>query len=345
MGKEEIDIDIGIDKEEKGRFKAALDAIGAASRILVTGHLSPDGDSAGCMVALVRMLRAAGRQAWASAEAKALGKLCFLDGTGDFLSPRKLKGRKFDLLVAVDCASPERMPPEIRPVASAVKTVCIDHHIAGDVSFGDVRIIDSNASSAGEMVWRLARYAGWGIDASSAEALWTAIVTDTGRFAYESTSPATLRIAADLLARGVRTSYINDVIYGVQPRRAIELKRRAWRSLHVWKNRLAAEVSLKREDFREVRGTKADVEDVIEIPRSVAGVKIALFFYEIPDRTEETRCSIRTRGDIDATAIAGVFGGGGHLRAAGCTIAAPIASARRMMRKAVGDMFGAGGRS
>ena len=320
--------------------KAALALVAKSSRILVTGHLSPDGDSAGSMIALSRMLRAAGFDAYATAEAKALGKLSFLEGAKDFIPPRSLKKkRKFDLLIAVDCSSPERMPPEVRPLAGAMKSVCIDHHVAGDSAWGDVRIIDSAASSAGELVWRLARMAGWPIDRACAEALWTAIVTDTGRFAYDCTSPQTLRAAADLLETGVRTSAINDTIYGVYPRKSIELKKRAWKSLHIWKNRLVAEVSLKRDDFREVRGTKADVEDVIEIPRSVAGNKIALFFYEIPDRTKETRCSIRTRGDYDATALAGRFGGGGHLKAAGCTIAAPLAAARRMMRAAVKEML------
>ena len=94
-----------------------------------------------------------------------------------------------------------------------------------------------------------------------------------------------------------------------------------------------------RDDFRAVRGNKADVEDVIEIPRSVAKNEIALFFYQIPDRTKETRCSIRTRGDWDATALAAKFGGGGHRKAAGCTIKATMGSAKRQMRAAVKDLL------
>ena len=96
---------------------------------------------------------------------------------------------------------------------------------------------------------------------------------------------------------------------------------------------------MTRDDFRAVRGTKAEAEDVIEIPRSVAGNEIALFFYQIPDRTKETRCSIRTRGDWDATVLAGKFGGGGHRKAAGCTIKAPLATAKRQMRAAVKDLL------
>ena len=148
-----------------------------------------------------------------------------------------------------------------------------------------------------------------------------------------------MRAAGDLLKYGVLTSYITDLVYGTFSRKSIELKRLAWRSLHVWKNRRVAEVTLTRDDFRAVRGSKADAEDIIEIPRSVARNEIALFFYQIPDRTKETRCSIRTRGDWDATAIAGKFGGGGHRKAAGCTINAPLNSAKRQMRAAVKELL------
>ena len=103
--------------------------------------------------------------------------------------------------------------------------------------------------------------------------------------------------------------------------------------------RTVAEVTLTRDDFREVRGTKAEAEDVIEIPRQVARNEIALFFYQIPDRTKETRCSIRTRAPWDATKLATFFGGGGHVRAAGCTIKNSMALAKRQMRKAVKDLL------
>ena len=119
----------------------------------------------------------------------------------------------------------------------------------------------------------------------------------------------------------------------------MELKRRAWRSLHIWKNRKVAEVSLTIDDFREVRGTKADAEDVINIPRLAAGNQIALFFHQLPDRTRETRVSIRTRAPYDAIAVASRFGGGGHARAAGCTIKGSMAVAKRQLRRAVKELL------
>lgn len=324
----------------KQSYSAALKLISSSKRILVSGHLSPDGDSLGSMLALVRFLADAGYEAKAVADINALGKLGFLDGVGDIIPVRKLRRqKKFDLFIALDCSGFDRMPPEVRPVAQSLPKICIDHHKTNDGTFGDVQMCDPRASSTAEIIWRFAKWNEWPLCREIAEALWVAIVTDTGRFAYDSTSPQTLRAAGDILKHGVRTAYINDIIYGSFPRKAIELKRIAWRSLHIWKNRKVAEVTLTRDDFRSVRGTKADVEDVIEIPRSTARNEIALFFYQIPDRTKETRCSIRTRGNWDATEIAGRFGGGGHAKAAGCTITAPLAKAKRLMRSAVKDIL------
>ena len=326
--------------EKRENYAAAQRLIATSRRILVSGHLSPDGDSLGSMIAMARMLRSAGHDAVATADLNALGKPGFLEGVSEIVPVRKLKRqRPFDLFVAVDCASFERMPPEVRPVAEKLPKICIDHHVTNDGAFADVSIVDPAASSTGEIVWRFAKWNEWEIDHAVAEALWVAIVTDSGRFAYDSTGPGTLRAAGDLLKHGVRTAYINDVLYSGFSRKAMELKRRAWRSLHIWKNRKVAEVTLTRDDFRAVRGTKADAEDIIEIPRSVARNEIALFFYQIPDRTKETRCSIRTRGDWDATVLASKFGGGGHRKAAGCTIKGSMGTAKRQMRAAVKDLL------
>ena len=326
--------------EKKENYAKAQELIESAKRIVISGHISPDGDSLGSMIALSRLLRASGKEAYAVADVNALGKLGFLEGAEEIIPVRKLRRqRKFDLLIAVDNSGFNRMPSEVEAAAGNLPCICIDHHKTNDGSFGDVQIVDPSASSAGELVWRFAKWMEWKLDSVTAEALWVAMVTDTGRFAYDSTSPRTLRAAGDLLKHGVRTALINDIIYGIFSRKAIELKRIAWRSLHIWKNRKVAEVSLNRDDFRSVRGTKADAEDIIEIPRSVARNEIALFFYQIPDRTKETRCSIRTRGDWDATVLAAKFGGGGHAKAAGCTIKVAMGPAKRMMRNAVKDLL------
>ena len=324
--------------DDRSNYRAAKELLAKSRRILISGHLSPDGDSLGSMIALARMLTAAGYEAFATADVHALGKPGFLEGVADLIPLRRLRNRKFDLFIYVDCAAPNRLPPEVRPFAEKLSTLTIDHH-ATSVPAGTASIIDPEAASTGEIVWRVAKWMEWPFDRATAEALWVAIVTDSGRFAYDSTRPSTLRAACDLLKYGVRTAQINDTLYCSFKTKAMELKRRAWRSLHIWKNRKVAEVTLTRNDFREVRGTKADAEDVIEIPRQVARNEIALFFYQIPDRTHETRVSIRTREPHNATVLATRFGGGGHIRAAGCTIKGGMAIAKRQVRKAVKELL------
>ena len=328
-------------EKKRASYETVRKVIEGASRILISGHISPDGDSLGSMIALARLLNQAGYQAYASADVNALGKLRILEGVEEMIPLRKLKNKKFDLFIAVDCGALSRLPPEIRPYAEKLPKVCIDHHITNDGSFGDAKILDPSASSASELVWRFAKWMEWKLDKASAEALWVGMITDSGRFAYDSTSPQTLRAAGDLLKYGVRTAYFNDLIYCSFSRKSIELKRIAWRSLHIWKNRKVAEVTLTRDDFRSVRGTKADAEDIIEIPRLVAGNEIAVFFYQIPDRTKEVRCSFRTRGNLDATVLAGKFGGGGHRKAAGCTITGTMNSVKRRVRAAIKELLAA----
>jgi phosphoesterase RecJ-like protein len=323
---------------KRQNFTEAKKLIDQSQRILISGHISPDGDSLGSMIALSRCLSAAGKQAFATADVKACGRLSFLEGTDDLIPLRKLKRRKFDLFIYVDCASVDRLPPEVRPFAEKLPSLIIDHHATSKPS-SEGAIIDPSAAAASEIVWSFIKWNEWKIDRATAEALWVGLITDSGRFAYSSTSPATLRAACDLLKSGVRTNEINDIIYSSFSSKAIELKRRAWRSLHIWKNRKVAEVSLTRDDFRDVRGKKADAEDVIDIPRQVARNEIALFFYQIPDRTKETRVSIRTRAPWDATTLATAFGGGGHIRAAGCTIKGSMSVAKRKMRKAVRELL------
>lgn len=304
-----------------------------ATHVLVTGHVRPDGDSIGCMIALARLLNQTGIKAVATAEKKDLGGPGFLEGVKQLISPRAAAKQHFDLVVTVDCGSLDRVPEELHATLKKCAVINIDHHQT-NTRFGDYNFVHATASSTAEMIWKLSRPAGWKLDNVCAEALWVALITDTGRFAYDMTTPLTMRCAADLLRHGVRTSYINDQLYCSFSRVNIELKRRAFRSLTVTARNHIASVTLTGADFEETGGTKADAEDIIEIPRSLVNNKVALFFYGCEDH-EETRISLRTRAPLDATALIEQFNGGGHPRAAGCTIKEPLSKAKRIMHRAI----------
>jgi len=309
---------------------AALRFLATHQRFLVTAHVRPDGDALGAMVALTRLLNQNGKTAVFAADPSDLGAPRFLVTGEPAVRPADLATGVFDAVVCLDSGSADRIEEPLRPLLATHPVLNIDHHRT-NTGFGTVAWVDGTVGSTGEMIWRLARRAGWNVDTRTAEALWVAIVTDTGRFSYDMTRPSTLRIGADLVARGARTAWINDQLFCTFSSTAIELKRRAYASLRSCCGGLAACVTLTAQDFVQTGGSKADAEDVIEIPRSLAGVRIALFFYQTPERQTVTRLSIRTREPLDATWLALRFGGGGHARAAGCDIQAPLEEARKQV--------------
>ena len=315
-----------------------IEIILQAKSILITGHVRPDGDSLGCMIALAHLLKRAGLKAVATADDCSLGGPGFLKGVHKLLTPEQVLKKSFDLIITTDCGTFERLPELLQPLAQKIPLINIDHHTT-NTRFGKWNWIEGHVSSTGEMIWRLARQAGWQLDNVAAEALWVAIITDSGRFAYDQTTPATLRCAADLLRYGVRTALINDILYCSFSRVSMELKRRAYQTLTISDQDQVASVTLTGKDFDETGGTKADAEDVIEIPRSLSGNRVAIFFYGNEEDEGETRVSIRTRAPLDATLIARQFGGGGHMRAAGCTLQQPLRQAQKTIRQAVSALL------
>ena len=168
------------------------------------------------------------------------------------------------------------------------------------------------------------------------------LVTDTGRFAYSCTHPSTLRAAADLLARGVDSSAINDRLYLYASEGAVLLKRKAYDSLTTWFRGRVALISLTARDFRRAGVAKSEIEDAIDIPRSIPTAQICLFFYETKDKPGITRLSIRTRNEtpaFTAASIAEHFGGGGHLRAAGCDLHAKPKAAIETVKAYLATLF------
>ena len=316
-------------------FNTIAQELLSAGRIVVLAHVRPDGDALGSVLAVSHVLGALGKDVTGAVDSlKGLGGPGCLEGIDSLVEADKIEG-SFDLALSLDCASVDRIAESVRPfLDTAGKVVNIDHHVT-NTRFGTFNYVDADASSTGEIIWELFKAAEWPIDRLAAEALWVAMVTDTGRFAYDSTGPQTLACGSDLLTHGVRTSWLNDRLYCSFTQTSVELKRRAYPTLSYRPDGSVAMITLTGRDFAETGGTKADAEDVIEIPRSLVGNRVALFFYGNPEDENETRISIRTRAPLDASSLAMKFGGGGHLRAAGCTISAPMDEAKALFREAL----------
>jgi phosphoesterase RecJ-like protein len=194
-----------------GAMAAVAAAVTAARTIVTVGHVGPDGDALGSMVALARSARLTGRAAWAT-----FGEPFVMPHTLRFLDAEVVEHpagvpAAFDLLVVVDCAEQSRLGSAAPLVKQAGKVAVIDHHLTHD-SFGDVAWIDPTAGATAQMVVTLLAHLGWPVDRPVAEALYAGIVTDTGRFQYSSTTPELHRMAAGLLDAGVAYEQADGLI-------------------------------------------------------------------------------------------------------------------------------------
>ena len=247
----------------------------------------------------------------------------------------------FDLLAVMDCGSRKRICSEqfmlCRPRLGVLN---IDHH--GAELFGDINVVVKDFSSTGELVFHLAQATGWTLTQQFAEAIWTAIVTDTDRFTLPATTATTLQCAATLHACGIRAAWLNDQLFRQCKPNALQLQARALKSLELWHDGTVATIALTTEDYRQTRCTKPDSDSFPLIPLSVAGAKLAVFFYPRPvDNPLVTRISIRSRvgSPVTALELATAFGGSGHTHSAAAAISASIPEAKQQVKEFLARRF------
>ena len=310
--------------------------IDSADSVAITAHVNPDGDASGSSLALALMLRRRGKKVRLAIPMNDLGAPGVLETFAQFRDDTPVA--EPDLLVCLDCATVPRIAlPELRGKAGVWPTINIDHHET-NTRYGHLNYVVGGASSTGELIYDLATTAKWDIDRDVAEALWTAVVTDTGRFSYSSTTPSTLRCAADLLSKGVRVAWLNDELFSVFSQGEIEIRRRALDSLETWFNGRVSVIALGEDDYRETGCTKSSTETFANIPRSVRGAEIAVFLYRLPG-DPKTHASIRAREPFSALPLASEFGGGGHDLAAGATLDLPLDEAKKAIRSFLAASF------
>ena len=294
---------------------AALDA---AQTIIVTAHVRPDGDAVGSALGLHRMLLAAGKNSTVVDLGPIPARYNFIVGEGECKDSDSVDIQNADTIVVLDAGAIDRTPPFVAEWQKSVPIINIDHH-KSNTNFGHLNLINETASSVGEMLCDLATTAGLTVTPDAAEALWVAIVTDTGRFSYSNTTPETMRAAALLLETGVETADINHQIYNAMPLRQLHLQGRALSHLSTHEEGRVALVTLARDDYIELGCTAADAEDIVNLPRSLEGVGVAVFLYELLDEPG-TKVSLRPTEPFDAAEFCRMLGGGGHARAAGCSV-------------------------
>ena len=312
---------------------ASLDA---AKSVVITAHVSPDGDASCSSLALALLLRARGKAVRLAIPMNDLGAPGVLETFKSFRDNSPIT--EPDVFVCLDCATVPRLAlPELRDKAGVWRTLNIDHH-STNTRYGQQNYVIDDYSSTGEVIYDIAKAAGWTIDRDVAEALWVAVVTDTGRFSYSSTRPSTLRCAAELLACGVRAPWLNDELFSVFDRKVLDIQARALASLETWCDGKVAVITLTERDYDETGCTKSCTETFANFPRSVRGSVLAIFIYRLPG-DPKTHLSIRAREPYSACDLAKVFGGGGHELAAGATVDMGIDDAKAAVIAAAGGQL------
>ena len=321
-----------------------LALIAPTRRVALSAHTYPDGDAVGSCLAMAEFLRAMGKDAAVVLPKRDVGPVRALGGFDATVNPDDFDfSAAPDLFVCLDCSDPSRICDErIRAWVGKVPTLNVDHH--GKELFGTRNYVVKDASSTGELVFDIATAAGWTIGREAAEALWCAILTDTNRFTTPSTTPSTLRAAAALADKGVRIAWLAEQIYQREPFNAFDLRRRAVNSLERWFGGRVATIALSADDFAATGCKKQDGETFPEIPNSLEGVQLAVFFYPFPvDDPGHTRISARSRpgSPVTAKALAAHFGGGGHEHSAAATPALSIADTKKAVREWLAAGFNA----
>jgi bifunctional oligoribonuclease and PAP phosphatase NrnA len=292
-------------------------ALRGYERFLVTTHENPDGDALGSLLAMHLVLRSLGKDSvmYLGGGAPLPAEYGFLDL--DELARRPPDDHARRVLVAVDCAQETRITdPTLRDRAPL--TVNIDHH-HDNTRFGDVNLVDAEASSTGELLADLFRELGAPLTPALAEPLYTALVTDTGRFQYANTTPKALRLAADLVEAGADAHKVFQGVYESVQFAKLKLLARALERARVYEGGRVVISYLLRNDFPEVGAAEPYSEGIIDHLRAVEGAQLAALIREPPREDGPLRkVSLRSSVDeIDVSAIARKSGGGGHRQAAG----------------------------
>ncbi len=310
-----------------GDVVAALDR--APGRALMLGHVHPDADVLGTLLAIGEALHARGWSVLSGGPHPAPGALSFLPGVERYEVLKALNG-VFDVVVLTDCPNPDRTEGLIDAAKRAAPIVVnIDHH-PDNRRYGTTNWIDVGAAATGEMVYRLLSALHAPLTPSIATNLFTAVHTDTGSFRYSNVTPETFEIAAALTAAGAKPDVVSSALYERRAPDALRLLSEALGRVQVSNDGLIAWLALPGGVVPE---RFVESEELVNYPRSIGSVKVACLLRELGGG--RVKVSLRAKGEVDVNKIAAAFGGGGHANAAGCTVSGPLDAVTRQILDAV----------
>jgi phosphoesterase RecJ-like protein len=315
-------------------FAAIAEKIQESRTIAILSHVRPDGDAIGSQLALALALSAIGKTVDVWNEDGLPEAFNFLKKSELVVVP-PTDARTFDLVIALDTASRDRLGTPLRAIAQADCWINIDHH-ASNPSYGDLNYLDVTAPATGQIIFELIQDRGYPLTLDIAEALFVAISTDTGSFRYRNTSAHTFEVVAELVRQGVDVARVSHSLYESQPKRRVLLLRELLQNTHFYANDQIGTMALTLEKKQQLRIQPDDTDGLIEVVRGIDTIVVAILFEELPDN--RVRISVRSKDPkIDVNKICGEFGGGGHQLAAGARIRGTLDEVEKIVANRVSN--------
>ena len=298
-----------------------------AESIAILPHISLDGDGLGSSLAFACALGKLNKHGTVYLEEAIPHIYSFLPGSQQV---RFYEGEppKVDVAVALDSGDIERLGKRAAIFNNAGITVNIDHHQTNSM-FAAHNYVQTGASAVGEIIYQFIKMMGLELDEKIATCLYVAIVADTGGFRFSNTTATTHQIAADLISNGVNVSEISRKVFDSVSREKVKLMGAAINSLELFEEGKVAFIAVTKEMIGSVGASDEDCDGIVNIGRSINGVEAAVMLKERDNG--EIKVNLRSNSYVDVAAIAGMFSGGGHKRAAGCTIKREISEAKKMI--------------
>jgi phosphoesterase RecJ-like protein len=312
--------------------RAALhDWIARHRRFLVTTHINPDGDGIGSEVALARWLQQLGHAVRILNDSVTPPAFVFLteDDPIEVFTPELAEQRfgEADALVVLDTSNRQRIG-RLAPLIDrhVIPVAVIDHHVTHAQGFGQVNVIEPDVAATGELVYHLMRERGSAIDRRSAEALYVALMTDTGGFRYSNTDTQAHRMAAELLALGLDPQELHAKVHATASAGRLRMFGEVLARLELLDGGRLIVLEASPEQFQRHGLVGADTEGLVDLPRAIAGAEAVALFSEV--EPGKVKVSLRSTGRVALDQVCARLGGGGHPHAAGVLLRGTRASAR-----------------
>lgn len=295
-----------------------LDVLRQKKKFILTTHINPDGDALGSTIALAELLRAMSKDYVVCCRDAFPEGYSFLGHDWTAYSSASIDASQYDVVIAIDSPVKDRLGNAAEILDKVPFLINIDHHPGNDLG-GDIDLVDESSAAAGELIYYLYKESGAVFTQVALNALYTAIATDTGSFKYHNTTSQTHKIIADLIDLGVEPGDINTKLYSNMPFKKVQLHGFLSSRIQLAVSGRIGWAFLKSSELKQFDATKDDTDGFVNMLRNIDSVEVCFFAFEDEEKGE-TKISLRSSGDANVNHIANEFGGGGHARAAGCTI-------------------------